>query len=762
MWLIDDTVFANARSRLDTARRRLQRAAKDKTLTVLIGNSPSRSALFLKALKEGNQAALVGWHKVVTNAAARLGKIKRYTKDRDANLIALAQAVVNEEGANGRANLLRDIRKEFRRPVDPTLIHRMIVDIGVRHVVTTNYDLQIERAYSEKGKDWRATVRNAQFAGEDSYSGVLIHKLHGSIQPDADTVANYTRVDATNAPWANTIVISEKDYDACLQELMDANDQERAGTVLDALKRPLLIIGKAIEWEDLSFLYSLRATRGERPFAYCISMSPSTAEELNLLNLGIECLNIEMPADARDLHYYAAICRGLVDLFGGRMRKYRDYRAEVNRFISQYRLTDAPRFVAVGLVSHNIVGSVSQQTGATAGSQLPEPGSRTFAYDAEESPGGRALTAAATVAALDNADDYPVSLIGVVGRNDPFAGSIKDFCRDWGINRDGLCDQGDRTWQSTVLVHQVETENWGTLYGQRVFLDRGVKRFGPKRLEQLKGQLSNADLICFDDITVRVHPGKKKTSFLDDNELLLDECLRRRPRPEVVYDLRYVSDKREHEFVRKYANIVICPWSFFAHRVLLHDGSTPARRCAGRSWLLPYVQKGVTRDVAFGQERYAIEAFLNEWNQNKSTKTIRGGTKRCELKAHEVQQMKRFVRGRGTARRWFVVTLHDRGAIGFDLATKEGFHAEEVVRYVRNTAGAGSAFRGGFCYGLLRLMDRPQRKRLKSFTELTTCVRFGVKTAAERCSVFNTQSALNKLKDSGATWWNEMRLPGQS
>jgi hypothetical protein len=69
--------------------------------------------------------------------------------------------------------------------------------------------------------------------------------------------------------------------------------------VLQALEgaKVVLIFGKAIDWQDTSLMYALRATRRKhgRRTAFCINTSPAPGEALNLYNLGIQQLVVNMP-----------------------------------------------------------------------------------------------------------------------------------------------------------------------------------------------------------------------------------------------------------------------------------------------------------------------------------------------------------------------------------------------------------------------------------------------------------------------------------
>ncbi|MFN3321367.1 MAG: PfkB family carbohydrate kinase, partial [Allorhizobium sp.] len=95
--------------------------------------------------------------------------------------------------------------------------------------------------------------------------------------------------------------------------------------------------------------------------------------------------------------------------------------------------------------------------------------------------------------------------------------------------------------------------------------------------------------------------------------------------------------------------------------------------------------------------------------------------------------------GRTANRRWFIATLHHRGAIGFDLVAKRGWVAlVDNIDGVKNTSGAGDTFRGALMHALLH-------ERMNDASSLPAAMSFATAVATERCLHFWFQKALDAI-----------------
>src|SRR5688572_22962151 len=122
MWLIDRAPFkAVPRTDVERARQAISKALapNENTLTLVIGNSPSRIAAGLHPRAAANLK--VGWEQAVDAAAEAAGFDEGTRKA--ANQIALAQAVIK---VKGKAFLLQELEDEFLRAIGSTVVHDLL------------------------------------------------------------------------------------------------------------------------------------------------------------------------------------------------------------------------------------------------------------------------------------------------------------------------------------------------------------------------------------------------------------------------------------------------------------------------------------------------------------------------------------------------------------------------------------------------------------------------------------------------------------
>jgi hypothetical protein len=187
-------------------------------------------------------------------------------------------------------------------------------------VVTTNYDFQLERAFQHFAPSrWAVYVRHGQGRDENDEGMTWIHKMHGSFRPDPELLRNYHFSEAFRPKQAqDSIVITENDYDDCYREIGKADPD--TASLLQALGKTCVIIGKSLDAQDISFMYALRKTRiprrkgGRR--AFMLFNDPLTpADKLNVHNLGIDPLVINLPRSRDSGHYYFGLVAALARLF---------------------------------------------------------------------------------------------------------------------------------------------------------------------------------------------------------------------------------------------------------------------------------------------------------------------------------------------------------------------------------------------------------------------------------------------------------------
>ncbi|MFC2016158.1 SIR2 family protein [Chloroflexota bacterium] len=483
MWLINNKVFLNDGkndNRISKAQDDLSNACHNKALTLVLGNGPSQSAVFLDALASKKEPSDAGWASAIIRAARSAGVPKEYIST-EYNLLALAQAIFRQEGNidASRRMIIKELHNEFRRPISSTLIHKLLIDLAPSRIVTTNYDLQIERAFEEQNKPWCAPVRNVQDELPEQLT--VIFKMHGTLEPDEKCRDKYRYMNPTwSASPERSVVISETDYDNCLYELMDTSKNTPKSPLFNALRQTCLIIGKSMTGQDLSFLYALREIYDARTAnpSYILCTSLTKEENLNLHNLKIEPLLINMPSNPKSGHYYIGAAKALIKLFPEMQEAYQD---EIENFAHEYDLLRAPHFVALGLSAHNTTGQIKYAGAGGESKQqnlLPKEGRRNLMFEAEEHAGGSALTALGVFSALDYKNIYSKSLISVTGKRekdiygrtekDIFNETVFEFCKSYDIDIDGVSDTASNTWRSVVLIHDSKTHSGSRYPGQHL------------------------------------------------------------------------------------------------------------------------------------------------------------------------------------------------------------------------------------------------------------------------------------------------------
>ena len=303
MWTVADQPFVNAQERIVRARDALGQALVERRLTIVVGNGPTRSATMLHSRSAATPQQDTGWEAVVRRLAVEAGIDERLSSS-GSNLLALAQAIISRLGSQqGQRLLTEGFRGEFRRSIPGTLIHSVIAHLSPRYLLTTNYDLQIERCLEEAGREWVALVRDVSpehAAPTLAPDQTVVLKMHGTVAPDPGLESRYVYADTR---WQlrpeDSIVIAESDYMDCLYELHEHKADQSKSLILEALSAPTLILGKSMAWQDLSFLYALRAASGARAAspAYTIVPSLTLDEELNLQIRTVDPLRLNMPSN---------------------------------------------------------------------------------------------------------------------------------------------------------------------------------------------------------------------------------------------------------------------------------------------------------------------------------------------------------------------------------------------------------------------------------------------------------------------------------
>ena len=148
---------------------------------------------FVRAMHEGNAAVFAGaglsrasgyvdWRALLKEIAADLG----LDIDQESDLIAVAQ--YHQTKHMNRARLDRLIIEEFTKDTGLSENHRLVANLPIETVWTTNYDKLIERAFEEAHR--RVDVKKTADSLQHPLPGrcVTVFKMHGDVENPADAV----------------------------------------------------------------------------------------------------------------------------------------------------------------------------------------------------------------------------------------------------------------------------------------------------------------------------------------------------------------------------------------------------------------------------------------------------------------------------------------------------------------------------------------------------------------------------------------------
>jgi hypothetical protein len=124
-------------------------------------------------------AGFVNWKELLRSTATDLG----LTVDKEYDLIAVAQYYENRRG--NRALLNERLILAFTKKAQPTENHRLIAQLPIHTVWTTNYDQLLEDAFKAQHKRVDVKRRNEAVSQWRPGTDVVVFKMHGDVdEPD--------------------------------------------------------------------------------------------------------------------------------------------------------------------------------------------------------------------------------------------------------------------------------------------------------------------------------------------------------------------------------------------------------------------------------------------------------------------------------------------------------------------------------------------------------------------------------------------------
>jgi hypothetical protein len=168
---------------------------------------------FTTALDEGYAALFAGaglsrpsgyvdWKELLRDVADDLG----LSVDVETDLISLAQFHANVR--QGRTRLNQLLVDEFTKDTKTTENHKLIANLPIRTVWTTNYDTLLENAFRASGKRPDVKFTQEQFSTTLPKRDVTIFKMHGDISQPADAVLikeDYETYDLTRSGFSELL-----------------------------------------------------------------------------------------------------------------------------------------------------------------------------------------------------------------------------------------------------------------------------------------------------------------------------------------------------------------------------------------------------------------------------------------------------------------------------------------------------------------------------------------------------------------------------
>lgn len=219
---------------------------------------------YLKSLDDGDAAIFVGaglsqpagfvnWKELLKDIAQDLD----LNVDQEADLIALAQYHINTK--RNRSSLNRKLIEEFTKDCNLTENHRLIANLPIHTIWTTNYDTLIEEAFRKAHKRPDVKISKENLGVTLPRRDVTVYKMHGDIS------------------LPHEAILTKEDYETY-------NEKRQVFTTAlqgDLLSKTFLFLGFSFTDPNIDYILSrIRSLLGENQREhYCIMkqiQKPST------------------------------------------------------------------------------------------------------------------------------------------------------------------------------------------------------------------------------------------------------------------------------------------------------------------------------------------------------------------------------------------------------------------------------------------------------------------------------------------------------
>lgn len=173
--------------------------------------------------------------------------------EKETDLVSLAQFHFNEKKV--RTSLDQLLKDEYGADVPITENHRLIAELPVETVWTTNYDQLLEKAFREEGKIYDVKVTTENFSTTERGREVTIYKMHGDVSQPQDAI------------------LTKEDY-----ELYSVKREVFTNALKgDLVNRNFLFLGFSFTDPNIDYILSrIRVLMGQHPRQhYCVMKWPS-------------------------------------------------------------------------------------------------------------------------------------------------------------------------------------------------------------------------------------------------------------------------------------------------------------------------------------------------------------------------------------------------------------------------------------------------------------------------------------------------------
>lgn len=125
---------------------------------------------------------VVSWKELLREAANEIG----IDVDKEHDLVSVAQYIYNQ--SNSRNKITKLIKAHIQRNGNITENHKILANLPINTIWTTNYDEFIEKSFEEKNKIYDVKKNTIDLSSEVKNSEATIYKMHGDINRAHDAV----------------------------------------------------------------------------------------------------------------------------------------------------------------------------------------------------------------------------------------------------------------------------------------------------------------------------------------------------------------------------------------------------------------------------------------------------------------------------------------------------------------------------------------------------------------------------------------------